>query len=59
LNDAKNLFQDGLRDDDDDHDNVLVSQDRRLVTTVLATPGSTFISFLRYVQSFFPLITRV
>ena len=54
-NDAINLSQDGLRDDDDDDDDddVLVSPDRRLVTTVLATPRSTIIYFLRYVQSSF------
>jgi hypothetical protein len=52
LNDAINLSQDGLRDDDDDKDDVLVSPDRRLVTTVLDMPRSTFIYFLRYVQSF-------
>ena len=54
LNDATNLSKDGLRDDGDDNDDVLVSSDRRLVTTVLATPGSTFIYFLSYAQRFFP-----
>lgn len=53
MNDAINLSQDGLRDDDDDKDDVLVSPDRRLVTTVLDMPRSTSIYFLRYVQSFF------
>ena len=48
------LYQDGLRDDDnDDDDDEFISPDRRLVTTVLATPGSTFIDFLRYLKSFF------
>jgi len=49
LEDAIALSQDGLRDDDDDR----ISSDRSLVTTVLATPGSTFIYFLRYLQRLF------
>jgi len=65
LEDAIDLSGDGLRDDDDndndddddddDYDDVLVSPERRLVTTVLATPDSTFIYFLRYVQGFFSI----
>ena len=53
MEDAIALSQDGLRDDDDDDDDDLISPDRRLFTTVLVTPGSTFIYLLRYLQSIF------